>query len=537
MVPNSMFAQCRRQIVGLIAVAILAACDGPAVEQSQLPDPETEVATTDSEIEAAQVEPGTDDPADPGGGHDVTGEPAPATFKQLWQTWSGDLDAMVERRIIRVVTPYGGYQFYYDDGKPRGATWELLQRFEQHVNGEAGTGKLKVHVVVIPLGRDQLIPALLEGHADLIAGDLTITEDRSALVAFARPLLDNVNEVIVTGPGMAELSSIDDLSGRQVVVRASSSYFEHLQTLVADFDRRGLESPQIVEADEILEAEDLLEMVNNGMIPMTVMDDYKAEFWKSVFPDITIHNDLVINAGGSIAWAMRPDNPEFAAMVDGFLAKYGKGTMIGNDTYNRYLADAKSIRCSHGPKAIENLQALVGIFQKYGEEYDFDWLMLAAQGFQESGLQQDRRSPAGAIGIMQIKPSTAKDPNVAISDIDSADGNVHAGAKYMRFLADRYFPFDDHEKVDRWLFSLAAYNSGPARVAQLRKEAGAGGYDPDKWFNNVEIVAARRIGPETVTYVSNVFKYFVGYELTMKRAIQRSARYEDELSGCRSVTG
>ena len=282
------------------------------------------------------------------------------------------------------------------------------------MNGEAGTGKLKVHVVVIPLGRDQLIPALLDGHADLIAGDLTITEDRSDLVAFARPLLDKVNEVIVTGPGMAELSSIDDLSGRQVVVRASSSYFEHLQTLVADFESRGLESPQIVEADEILEAEDLLEMVNNGMIPMTVMDDYKAEFWKSVFPDITIRNDLVINTGGSIAWAMRPDNPELASMVDDFLAKYGKGTMIGNDTYNRYLADAESIRCSHGPKAIENLQALVGIFQKYGEEYDFDWLMLAAQGFQESGLQQDRRSPAGAIGIMQIKPSTAKDPNVAI---------------------------------------------------------------------------------------------------------------------------
>ena len=343
--------------------------------------------------------------------------------------------------------------------------------------------------------------------------------------------------MIVTGPGTAELSSIDDLSGRQVVVRASSSYFEHLEALAAEFARRGLESPQIVEADEILEAEDLLEMVNNGMIPMTVMDDYKAEFWQSVFPNITIHNDLVINAGGSIAWAMRPDTPELAAMVDGFLAKYGKGTMIGNDTYNRYLADATSVRCSNGPKAIENLQELVDTFRKYGEEYDFDWLMLAAQGFQESGLQQDRRSPAGAIGIMQVKPSTAKDPNVGIGDIDSADGNIHAGAKYMRFLADRYFPIDDHGSLDRWLFSLAAYNAGPARVAQLRKEAGASGYDRDKWFNNVEIVAARRIGPETVTYVSNVFKYFVGYELTMKRAIQRSARYEDELSGCRSVTG
>jgi membrane-bound lytic murein transglycosylase MltF len=485
--------------------------------------------------EAAEPEP-LESPAD-GGGHNASGAPVPFTFEDLWQSWTGDLDAMVERRIVRVVTPYGGYQFYYHDGKPRGATWELLQRFEKYLNGEAGTGKLTVHVVVIPLGRDQLIPALLDGHADLIAGDLTITDDRTAQITFARPLLENVNEVLVTGPGTEQLSSIDDLAGRQVVVRKSSSYFEHLEALATGFENRGLEPPELVVADELLEAEDILEMVNNGAIPITVMDDYKAEFWSSVFPDITVRKDLVVNSGGSIAWAMRPDNPGFAAMLDGFLRKFGKGTMIGNDTYNRYLADASSVRCSQGPKAIEDLQELVDIFRKYGDEYEFDWLMLAAQGFQESGLQQDRRSSAGAVGVMQIKPSTAKDPNVGIKDIDTADGNIHAGAKYMRFLADRYFPMTEHDDLGQWLFSLAAYNAGPARIARLRKEAGASGYDPDRWFNNVEIIAARRIGPETVTYVSNVFKYFVGYELTLERALQRSARFGDELAGCRSVAG
>ena len=190
MTSKTLFAQCLRQFVSLIAVAGLAACDRPVAEQSPAPNPDTATAATDAAIEEAPVEPDTLGPVDPagdGGGHDVTGVPAPATFEQLWQTWSGDLDAMVERRIIRVVTPYGGYQFYYHDGKPRGATWELLQRFEQHVNGEAGTGKLKVHVIVVPLGRDQLIPALLEGHADLIAGDLTITGDRSAPGRFHPP--------------------------------------------------------------------------------------------------------------------------------------------------------------------------------------------------------------------------------------------------------------------------------------------------------------------------------------------------------------
>ncbi|HEX5787214.1 MAG TPA: lytic transglycosylase F [Woeseiaceae bacterium] len=470
-----------------------------------------------------------------GAGHTASGAPMPVTFGRVWESWSGDFDGMVERRIIRAVTPYGGYQFYYDDGKPRGATWELLQRFETYVNEETGKGHIGVHVIVIPLGRDQLIQALLDGHADLVAGDLTTTAARTELVAFSKPLLEDINEVVVTGPASPMLQTLDDLAGRQIVVRRSSSYFEHLEALSAGFADRGLDPPALVPADELLEAEDLLEMVNNGMIPLTVMDDYKARFWSSVFPDIQIRTDLVVNRGGAIAWALRPDGPGFAAVVDEFMHRYGKGTMIGNDTYNRYLADATAVRCSHSPKAIEDLEQLVGVFQRNAEKYGFDWLQLAAQGFQESGLRQDRRSPAGAVGIMQIKPSTASDPNVGVGDVSTVEGNVEAGAKYMRFLADRYFPAPEFDELSRWLFSLAAYNAGPARVASLRREAAGSGYDPDRWFNNVEIVAARRIGAETVTYVSNVFKYYVGYDLTLTRSVERTARYGEELAACRSA--
>ncbi len=511
------------------AVMLVAGCQEDSAQGSPPPAPDVVAVHPAESVLAIDM----DSPAADEAAHGATpGERLPLSFGRIWDPWLGDFDAMVERRIVRAVVPYGGYQFFYEDGRPRGATYELLQRLEQHINTELGRGDLKVYVVVIPLGRDELIPALLNGHADLIAGDLTMTDERTPLVNFTRPLLTDIDEVIVSGPAAPPINGMDDLAGQEIVVRASSSYFEHLAVLAAGFEARGLQAPVIVTADEILEAEDLLEMVDTGFIPITVMDDYKARFWAAAFTNVAVRDDLVINQGGRIAWAMRPASPQFEAILDGFMRIYGKGTMIGNDTYNRYLSDANRVRCSHSPRALENVSELVEVFQKYGATYEFDWLMLAAQAFQESNFRQDRRSPAGAVGVMQVKPSTAADPNVNVDDISTIDGNVHAGSRYMRFLADRYFGPDEFDALSQWIFSLAAYNAGPARVATLRREAAASGYDPNRWFDNVEIVAARRLGQETVTYVSNVFKYYVGYQLSAGRGGVRSERYGSELQAC-----
>jgi membrane-bound lytic murein transglycosylase MltF len=517
----------------LLLLAWVSACDAGPHSQPAPDVAETAVVDAQPDVDdEAVAEPQPDDTESVS-----TGELLPMPMRVIWEPWTGDFEAMVERRLIRVVVPYGGYQFYYQDGVPRGATYDLLRRYETHLNEQLGRGHVKVYVVAIPVGRDELIPSLLNGNADLVAADLTITDERSAQVDFARPMLSGINEVVVTGPDVEAIGSIDDLAGREIVVRESSSYYEHLQALVAQMERDGLEAPVIVAADEILEAEDLLEMIDGGIIDITVLDDYKAEFWAGVFPDIVVREDLVVNRGGAIAWAMRKDSPQLAASVEGFLRKYGKGTLVGNDTYNRYLSDAARVRCSFARRPQGELKMLVETFRKYGEEFDFDWMMLAAQAYQESGFRQNRKSPAGAIGIMQIKPSTAADKNVGIDDISTVDGNVHAGAKYLRFLADRYFsdePFDD---LSQWLFSLAAYNAGPAKVARLRREAAEQGYDPNRWFDNVEIIAARRIGRETVTYVSNVFKYYVGYQLTSQRRMLRADRHGEVLDACSLIQG
>lgn len=474
----------------------------------------------------------TVDGADPEAPPD-TSELLPEEAQRAWSPWFGDFDGMVERRVVRVVVPYGGYQYYFDRGRPRGATYELLQKLEGYINDRLQRRHIRVHVLIIPVSRDQLVPALLNGNADLIAGDLTVTTVRSAVVDFARPMLTNVSEVVVTGPAAPELDTLDDLAGQQIFLRRSSSYFEHLQQLASDMRERGLPQPVVLAADELLEAEDILEMVDAGMVPMTIMDAYKARFWAQVYPDIVVRDDLVVRDSGKIAWALRQNSPEFTEIIDSFLKKYGKGTLVGNDTYKRYLANANRVRCANTKTESEYVRKLEKLFRKYGEQYGFEWLMLGAQGYQESGLRQSRKSPAGAIGIMQVKPSTAADRNVGIDDITTEDNNIHAGARYMRFIADRYFDTAEIDNLNQWLFSLAAYNAGPAKINRYRREAKEAGYDPNRWFDNVEIIVARRIGRETVNYVSNVFKYYLGYQLTAERNALVGERHGAVLSGCR----
>ena len=450
----------------------------------------------------------------------------------FWEPWHGDFDGMVERRIVRALTVYGGYQFYYVEGRPRGATYDMLKALENYLNQELGRRNVRIHVLPIPVSRDQLIPALLEGHGDLIASDLTPTEERRGEMAFTRPLLDDIDEVVVTGSDIAPVYRLEDLAGREIFVRESSSYYEHLESLSRDFEKRQLEPPVLVTADELLEAEDIIEMISLGEVDITVMDDYKADFWAGVLPDIVVRNDLAIKSGGSIAWALRKDSPLLAERLEAFLRKYGRGSLFGNDTYNRYLANAARARCAKSANVSENIEQLISLFTKYGEQYSIDWLRLAAQAYQESGLRQNRVSPAGAVGIMQIKPSTAADKNVGIKDVSTVENNIHAGTKYLRFISDRYFDGDHISELDQWLFSLAAYNAGPAKINRYRKEATKKGYNPNIWFDNVEIIAAQRIGRETVTYVSSIFKYYVAYQLTSERVREHSERFGDILAAC-----
>ena len=495
-----------------ISLLLVAGCSGP--QPDELPASGIEAAGTDATASVLLPEP-TETKEKPKETLLSLDDLLPEQFGDLIAPWFGDLDGMAERRVIRVMVVSGGPQFFYYDGKPRGMVAELLQLLQQELNVALDRHRLdQVEIVPMPVSRDRLIAALVSGQADLVAADLTITAGRSDLVDFSVPFARNIDEVVVFAPDEGDnVASVDDLAGRSVYVRKSSSYFEHLTELNEDLISRGLTPIQIDAANELLRSQDILEMVNAGLIAATVVDSYKASSWSKIFSALQVRDDLVVHAGGEIAWAFRKDSPQLAAIANDFARNHRQGTLIGNVLINRYMENLDWVRNSTSEGGVERLRPLLEHFNASAAENEIDPLMLAAQAYQESELDHDRESPVGAVGIMQIKPSTAADRNVGIQDISEPSDNIEAGARYMRFLMDRYFADPEMGELQRWLFALAAYNAGPARIQRLRRQAALEGYDPNLWLDNVELIAARKIGRETVRYVRNIFKYYVAYRL------------------------
>ena len=428
--------------------------------------------------------------------------------------FTGDLDEMAEERIIRVLMPYSRTFYYFDGAQPRGASYELVKLFEKFINEKYKTKTLKIHTVVVPTPREKLLPMLVEGKGDLAIGNLTITEERLAQVDFSDPFGKGVDEILVTQAGDDNLNSIFDLAGKEIHARKSSSYYASLVKLNQTLKSLNKKEVKIIEADDNLEDEDLLEMLNAGLIEFMVIDSHKGEFWVQIFDKIQLHPEIKFRTEGKIGWAMRKNSPKLMAAVNEFVKDHKQGTLMGNILIKRYLQDTDYITNSIYNEHMQRFNLTVRFFKKYGEMYNFDHLMLAALAYQESKLDQNLKSHAGAVGVMQILPSTAKDKNVGIPDIYELDPNIHAGTKYLHFMADNYFSKDPElDQLNRALFSFASYNAGPAKVAKMRSEAKEMGLDPNQWFGNVEVVAAKRIGRETVQYVSNILKYYVAYKL------------------------
>jgi membrane-bound lytic murein transglycosylase MltF len=454
-------------------------------------------------------------------------DPSEEFVQKVNRPWTGDLPGMIERRNIRALVAYSKTNYFLDGPQERGITYELLKLYEKGLNQELekrGKKKknLQVHVIIIPVSRDQLIPLLLQGKGDIAAANLTVTSQRQKQVEFCAPFSNKVKELVVTSPGAPALKSLEDLAGRTVYVRKSSSYFTSLTKLNAAFKQKGLAPVKIDPADENLETEDILEMVNAGLVPITIADSHLAEFWGQIFKKIKIYQNLAVRSGGSIAWAVRKGSPKLAQSIDTFVKSHKQGTMMGNLLLKRYLQDTKWAKQAISEENIKRFDSTTKFFQKYAAEYGFDWLMLTALAFQESGLDHSKVSQVGAVGVMQILPKTAAGPPVSVAQYKNLEGNIHAGTKYLRWIYDQYFKDDPQvDHLNKVLFTFASSNAGPAKVIKLRRQATKMGLNPNIWFRNVEVVAAKVIGRETVQYVGNIYKYYVAYLQVLKQRQQR----------------
>jgi membrane-bound lytic murein transglycosylase MltF len=446
--------------------------------------------------------------------------PAPSNSVLLGPVFArrtGDLDAMVKSRNIRALLILNPIGFFYDKGQPRGVNYEALEEFQKFVNQKLKSGKLEVKVTFLPMRVDQIEEALTGGVGDIIAYGIVVTPDREKRVAFSTPVQTDVTQIIVTGSSFGAVSTLADLGEKEVYVNPLTAYYDNLQKANEELQKAGKKPIIIKAADKNLMDDDLVQMVNAGLIPATVTTKQRADLWSHVLDHIQPHPDLVIASGEQLAWVMRKDSPQLKQLVDEFIQAHAVGTSFGSTLLRRYLQNTKWVKNSTSAEDMKKFQANLVLFQKYAGEYNFDYLMIAAQGYQESLLDQSRKNPSGAVGIMQVIPKNAAASPISIPDVGNADGNIHAGVKMLRNIADTYFNDPKITPLNKTLFVFASYNAGPNRIAKLRKEAAGMGLDPNVWFGNVELVAAKEIGQETVTYVANIYKYYVAYKLAVEQ--------------------
>jgi membrane-bound lytic murein transglycosylase MltF len=446
-----------------------------------------------------------------------TAQPSLRQLSLESKPWKGDFEQMLERRMIRVLVPYSRTLFFVDKGRERGITADFVRHFERYLNQKYAKqlGKRPLTVYMITTTRDKLLTGVNEGLGDIAAGNLTATEERRRIVDFFAPSDGKpVRELIVTGPASPAIATLDDLSGKTVHVRRTTSYYESLLALNERLQQDGKAPVRIAELPVEIEDEDKLEMLNAGLFELAVVDDWKAKMWAQVLPKIKVREDLVLRTEGYTGWAVRKESPKLLAAIEDFYQSVVVRQIGRGNVYADYHRRIKQLTNNLGSEEWRRFEQTLALFNKYGAKYGFDPLMLAAQGYQESQLNQHAKSHVGAIGIMQIMPATGRE--LAVGNIHEIEPNIHGGAKYMDQLMTRYFPDAKFSPEVRPLFAFASYNAGPGNISRMRREAAKRGLNPDKWFNNVEIVVSERIGIETTGYVRNIYKYYTAYKLTLE---------------------
>jgi membrane-bound lytic murein transglycosylase MltF len=451
--------------------------------------------------------------------------PAALTERLAREKFTGDLDELIKRRFIRVLVVADRTSIMFDGVQMRGVMYDSLREFETVLNKKYKTGKAPISLIFLPVDRDHVAGALAEGRGEIVGKPMAIEEEWKKYGDFTDPIRENIKYVVVTGPNSPPLSKLEDLSGKEVYLHKLSAFYLAIERLNQRFKSEGRAPVLVKEADPNLGEDDILEMLNAGLIGLTVARDLNATFWSKIYTGIHPHPEWVVASGESTAIGVRKNCPKLVAELNEFIKDHREGTAYGNTMLNRYLKDTKWVRNSLEEGELKKFSEMVNLFRRYGDKYDFPYLLVAAQAYQESRLEQTLHSPTGAVGVMQIKPETAAGNPINIRNVTQVDRNIEAGVKYLRFMVDSYYKDEPMDQLHKGLFALASYNAGPNRIASLRRKAKDEGLDPNRWFNNVELIASREMGRETVQYVSNIYKYYLAYKMvTEQRTKAQKAR-------------
>jgi membrane-bound lytic murein transglycosylase MltF len=438
--------------------------------------------------------------------------------RHLGERYPAALESVIEKRFLRVLTSRNEFDFFIHRGEHGGLQYEMVRDFTAFLNERhaAGRRELPIQFELIPVDDDMLIPLLLDGAADLVAARLTITPERAEKVRFTRSYR-KVDELIVSHDAAPKIRRPEDLAGRRVAVRPSSSYRASLRALSRRLVEAGHAPVDVESVDEALETESILALVAARRYPHTVADSIVARLAVAIHPQLRIAEGVALREGGELAWATLPTASGLAGEANLFLRRYAEGTLLGNIAIQKHFEVESGVVSRFAEGGAATLSEFDELFRQHATELGLDWRLVAAMAYQESRFDPLARSRRGAVGLLQIKPVTAREPYVGIQQVEGhehASNNVRAGLRYLTWIKQRYFDSEPGiSERDRLRMALAAYNAGPRSVLRARQRAQAQGLDSNRWFRNVELAMLQMGLVEPVKYVSEINQRYLAYIL------------------------
>lgn len=427
---------------------------------------------------------------------------------QAWHSADTVRDLAEIRRsgVLRVLVNQSRNSSGEIKGEAIGVEYLRLRAFEQYLNRNAKGPAVVLKLV--PKAKDQLLGALQRGEGDLVAPGELMSATATSRIRGSGPVVDQVPMILVSRTGGPRYRSYEQLSGRSLALAAGSAAGPALEQVNQALIRAGRAPIAIEWVDPTLAVEDVLEMVQAGIYTATVVEQPIAERWGKVLPKLRLERGLVLGKPAEMRWYVRNEAGMLHATVERFLREY-RAPDDQDAAFVRVYRRLYRVQYPLDRLGRKRLEKVRPTLQKFALQQDIDWLNLAALAFKESTLNPTARGAAGAVGLMQVTPKTAR--SMGVSDIAKLDNNVLASARYLTNLRRSFFASPRLNERERMAFILAAYNLGPQRVQSMRAEARRRGLNPDQWFFQVERVAMATVGMGVVSYVSAVNKYFLAY--------------------------
>ncbi|QUM75871.1 transporter substrate-binding domain-containing protein [Moritella sp. 24] len=433
------------------------------------------------------------------------------THKTQWQK-------IQETKTVRFVLRNNLSSYYIWRGELLGFHYELAKRF-------AKEHKLRYEIIVAP-NNVALLDYLLEDKADIALGFLTPTEQRrNKGIAFSRPY-HYASELVVASKDRAEITSEADLANSNIYIRPSSSYWESAVAL-----KKTVSNINLIGVPESQETESIIDKVGDKEYELTIADSHIVDIEMTFRDDI--QSLMALGAPKSQSWAIASGNNKLLAKSNAFIKKHYKG-LFYNVIYNKYFKNQKRLDTHYKDYVLQNNSGVLSpyddIVKKYASLYDFDWRLLVSQMHQESRFNPTAKSMAGAKGLFQLMPRTAKE--LGIPDVHIPEQGIKAGVLYMNWVRERMRKDKVQEDELIW-FTLASYNAGAGHVRDAIRLAKKKGLRGDVWFDNVEksmlllsqskYAAKARYGyvrgQEPVNYIREIRRRFQTYKNILKEEV------------------